>query len=104
MTLMSTYGSLHTHPNQKESVRTDDKGKLIKTFKYTEVIANHYNYRGAVDEHNSYRNGCGTKHGLSLEETQKKTRWENRVFVLILTVSEVNVYLAMRYLGELKMT
>ena len=25
MTLISTYGSLHTHPNQKESVRTDDK-------------------------------------------------------------------------------
>ena len=50
MTLMSTYGSLHTHPNQKESVRTDDKRKLLNTFKYTEVIENHYNYCGAVIE------------------------------------------------------
>ena len=82
MTLISTYGSLHTHPNQKESVRTDDKGKLIKTFKYTEVIANHYNYRGAVDEHNAYRHDCGTKHGLSLEETWKTTRWANCVLHL----------------------
>ena len=62
MKAMSTYGSLHTHPNQKESVRTDDEGKLLKTFKYTEVIVNHYNYRGAVDEHNTYWYDCGTKH------------------------------------------
>ena len=33
----------------------DDKGKLLKTFKYTEVIANHYNYRGAVDEQTHIR-------------------------------------------------
>ena len=104
MTLISTYGSLHTHPNQKESVRTDDKGKLLKTFKYTEVIANHYNYRGAVDEHNAYRHGCGKKHGLSLVETWKTTRWANRVFAFILAVSEVYAYLAMRYFGELNMT
>ena len=77
---------------------------LLKTFKYTEVIANHYNYRGAVDEHNAYRHDCGTKHGLSLEETGKTTRWANRVFAFILAVSEVNAYLAMRYFGELKMT
>ena len=30
MTLMSGYGSLHTNPNQKESVRTDDKGEFYK--------------------------------------------------------------------------
>ena len=30
MKLMSTYVSLHTHPNQKESVRTDDKGIFSK--------------------------------------------------------------------------
>ena len=104
MTLISTYGSLQTHSNQKESVRTDDKGKLLKTFKYTEVIANHYNYHGAVDEKTAYRNDCGTKHGLSLEETRKTTRWVNCVFAFILAVSEVNAYLAIRYFGELKMT
>ena len=65
-----------------------------------EVIANHYNYCGAVDEHDAYRNGSVTKHGLSLEETLKTKRWENRVFAFILAVSEVNAYLAMRYLGN----
>ena len=69
MTLMSTYGSLHTLPNQKESVRTDDKGKWLKTLKYTEVIANHYNYWGAVDDHDAYQHDCGTKNGFILEDT-----------------------------------
>ena len=77
MILMSTYGSLHTHSNHKEIVRMNDKGKLLKTFKYTEVIENHYNFCGAVDEHNAYFHDCGTKHGLSLEETRKKKRWKN---------------------------
>ena len=76
MTLISTYGSLNTHFNQKESVRMDDKGKLLKIFKYIEVIANHYNYHGAVDEHNAYWHDCGTKHLLSLEETWKTKRLE----------------------------
>ena len=73
-------------------------------FKYTEVIANHYNYCGAVNEHNAYWHDCGKNNGLSLEETWKTTWWSNRVFVFILAVSEVNAYLAMRYFGELKMT
>ena len=30
MTLISTYGSLHTHPNQKKRFRTNDKGKFLK--------------------------------------------------------------------------
>ena len=68
------------------------------------MIAKHYNYRGAVDEHNIYWHDCGTKHGLILEETWKTKRWENFVFAFILAVSEVNAYLAMRYFGELKMT
>ena len=68
------------------------------------MIANHYNYRGAVDEYNAHRHDCGTKHGLSLEDTRKTTRWKNCVFAFILAVSEVNAYLAMRYFGELKMT
>ena len=96
MTLMSTYGSLHTHSNKKESFRTDDKVKLLKPFKYTEVIANHYNYCGAVDEHNAYCHDYVMNHGLSLEETWKTTRWVNLIFAFISVVSEGNAYLAMR--------
>ena len=68
------------------------------------MIANKYNYCGAVDEHNAYWYGCGTKHGLSLEGKWKTTRWSNRVFAFILAVSEVNAYLTMRYFGELNIT
>ena len=63
---------------------------------------NHYNYSGAVDNHNAYRYYCGTKHGFSLEETWKTTRWANHVFEFILAVSEVNAYLAMRYFWIIK--
>ena len=55
-------------------------------------------------EQNAYWNHCGTNNVFSLEDTRKKTRWENSVFVFILAVSDVNAYLAMGYFGELKMT
>ena len=55
-------------------------------------------------KHNTYLHDCKTKHGLSLEETRKTTRWANRVFAFILAVYEMNAYLAMQYFGELKMT
>ena len=99
MTLMSTYGSFHTHPNQKEIVRTDDKGKLLKTFNYEKVVVEHYNYCGAVDEHNAYWHDCGENHVFVLEETWNTTRRENCIFPFILEDSEVNAYLAMRYFG-----
>ena len=73
-------------------------------FKYVEVIANHYKYCSAVDEHNAYWHDCGKNPGLSLEDTCKTRRWSNCVFAFILAVSERNAYLAMRYFGELKMT
>ena len=77
---------------------------LLKTFKYTEVIANHYNYCGVVDEQNANWHNCGMNNGFSSEETWKTIRWANSVFTFILAVSEVNAHLAMRYFGELKMT
>ena len=96
MTIMSTYGSLMVKDNQKESVRAlsnDETGN----FKYTEVIANHFDFRGAVDFHNSKRHDCGTKHGLSLEETWRTTNWTLRVFSFVLAITEVNAFLAYRY-------
>ena len=103
MTLMSTYGSLQVKDGQKESVRDIGNGER-KTFKYTEVIANHFDFRGAVDFHNSKRHDCGTKHGLSIEETWRTTNWTLRVFSFIIAITEVNAYLAMRYFGELSCT
>ena len=72
MTLMSTYGALMVNDSQKESMRNLSNGET-SNFKYTEVIANYFDFHGAVDFHNSRRHDCGTKHGLSIEETWRTT-------------------------------
>ena len=97
MMLMSTYGCLNINDDQKASVR--NVNGEVKEFKYTEVIGNHYRYRGSVDEHNSKRHDGGTGNGLSLEKTWHTSRWENRVFAFILGISEVNAYLAWKFFG-----
>jgi len=68
ISLMSTYVSLQVKRGQKESIRVGENGESSK-FQYREIIANHFDYRGALDFHNSKRHDYGTKHGLSIEET-----------------------------------
>jgi hypothetical protein len=69
--MMSTYGALIEDPREKVSHRTmanDDAGggrQTHITFKYKEVIGNHYQYRGSVDEHNSKRHDGGGGAGIS---------------------------------------
>ena len=72
-----------------------------KRFYYNEVVGNHFRYRDAIDAHNTKRPGCGTKHGMSLEETWKLVL-QNMLFIL--AVVEVNVYLVMVYFGGYKGT
>ena len=70
-----------------------------KKFQYTKPYDWHFRYRHAVDDHNNLR------HALpSLEDTWTTTRWEIRVFTFLLAITEVNVYLALKffvYLGNL---
>ena len=99
--MMSTYGSLIVKDGQRDSVRVlKDDTRTMKRFKYTEVVANHFKYRGAVDDHNGKRHDCGSKNGLSLESTWTTNRWENKVFSFILAITEVNAYLAQQYFTE----
>lgn len=83
---MSMYGALVDNPHQKISY---SRGGGVREcpavqFKHKEVIANHYNYRGAVGTYNAKRHDGNTGCGISLE---------NRVFAYILATSEVNAYL-----------
>jgi len=96
---MSTYGACITKPNQKDSPRSWLENGMVMTsvFRYTEVPANHYRYRGAVDAHNRWRHDGGANQGLSIEETWDTKRWENRVFAFIVAVVEVNTFLAMKF-------
>ena len=41
-------------------------GEVVK-FKNTEVVADDYRYRGAVDNHNALRHDGGNKHQMFLE-------------------------------------
>ena len=59
------------------------------TFKYPEVIRNHFMFRHAVDDHN------GKQHSpISLEVVWATKRWANRVFAFLLSITEVNCFFA----------
>jgi hypothetical protein len=85
---MATYGT--TERIGKETHRTIDDHK--HTFKYPEVMANHYMYRHYVDDHNKLRH-----QPISLEEIWATKHWTKRVFAFLLAITEVNVMLAMKF-------
>ena len=90
MSIMTTYGTL-----SREGCRETTRRGLANvignsiTFKYPEVINNHFRYRHAVDDHNSKRH-----QPISLEVTWATKWWPNRVFAFLLAITEVNVMLA----------
>ena len=60
--------------------------KDMKTFRYPEVVYNHYAFRDMIDYHNSQQ-----MHPIATEETWMTTRWQNQVFCFLLVVTVVNV-------------
>lgn len=67
-----------------------------------EPFSLHFQYRHAVDDHNNLRHAVP-----SIEETWVTTRWALRVFQFVLAVTEVNIFLALRFFvlgGDKKMT
>jgi hypothetical protein len=100
---MSTYGELIPKTNQKDSWRNVDQldgEQSTKRFKYTEVFANHYDYQGAVDDHNNKRHDVGGL-GVSLEDTWRTSWWEIRVFTFVcMAIAQVNAYLRRSFFGE----
>jgi hypothetical protein len=94
MKMMSTYGGLVPHDDEGDARRwvlTNGKHEC-KKFKYTEPFSNHYKYRHAVDDHNNLRHSVP-----SIEGTWLTHRWPLRVLAFVLSVSEVNTYLALKY-------
>jgi hypothetical protein len=95
---MSTYGALIEHPTQQFLYRMITPAPNCPSsevrFKYKEVVANHYKYRGVVDDHNSKRHDGGSGAGLSFESSWSTIRWENRVFAFLL-----DAYLGRKYFG-----
>ena len=90
MKLMSTYGGLTTLPEEPDVTRVENGEKKI--FKYTKNFSFHFRYRHMVDDHNNLRHSTP-----SFEDTWKTNRWENRVFAFLLAITEVNIYLYLRW-------
>ena len=58
----------------------------IDKFKYPEVVYNHYQYWDVIDNSKSMRMSP-----ISMEETWMTSRWSNRVFCFLVTVTVVNI-------------
>ena len=87
--LMSTYG---TNKWCGWEVCRDWKENGVKkstTFRYPEVVDNHFKYRHYVDDHNGKRHSP-----ISMEVVLATKCWPNRVFAFLLSISEVNCWLA----------
>ena len=95
MMLMSSYGTLSECGEEKRQHFKVNGEKQEKTFKFLEVVHNHYKYRDCIDNHNSQR-----MHPLSMEETWMTTRWPNRVFCFLLALTMVNVQNAANYFAK----
>jgi len=66
--------------------------EVVRRFRYACPFDWHFRYRHAVDDHDNLR------HALpSVEDSWTTQRWEVRVFSLILAISKVNAFLALRY-------
>ena len=72
----------------KKRIYIENNVSKEKTVKCPELVYNHFQYRDAVDAHNSSR-----MYPIALEETWNTTRWPCRVFFL--AVTDVNCWLAL---------
>ena len=96
MMLMSSYGTLSECGEEEKRHYKVNGQKQEKTFKYPEVVYNHYRYRDCIDNHNSQR-----MHPLSMEETWMTTCWPNCEFCFLLAVTMVNIQNAANYFAKL---
>ena len=92
MIIMATYGTLQRMGPEKTWTFKLNNKKTATTFKYPEVVSNHYCYHDMIDNHNGMH-----MHPIALEETWLTSRWPNRVFSFLLAVTVVNVQNAATY-------
>jgi hypothetical protein len=95
MSIMSTYGTVNEQGALKKRIFKDANGvQQVRTFFYTEVFHNHYQYRHVVDDNNNNR-----MQPIAIEETWKTSYWPNRVFAFVLGVTGVNTQRAYEQFG-----
>ena len=62
---------------------------MTKTFKYPEVVHNHFQNCNSVDDHNAKRHSP-----ISTEVAWATKWWPNHVFAILFAITEVNCFLS----------
>ena len=93
MSLMSMYGT-NLQTGKDTSCEWVDKNgmKQQKTFHYPEVVGNHFLHWHSIDDHNNKQHSP-----ISLEVVWAMKYWPNCVFAFLLSITKVNVNLAVTY-------
>jgi hypothetical protein len=86
--LMSSYGTVERCGDDRPRTWTENGVTKRTSFKYPEVVYNHYQNRHYIDDHNSRRH-----QPISFEETWATKQWTHRVFAFLFAVTEGNVFL-----------
>ena len=76
--MMLTFSGL-TVPESQNEERRMVNWEIVK-FQYPEVVADHYRYRGAVENHNALSHDNGTKSQSFLESKWGMIWWSIQVF------------------------
>ncbi len=95
MKIMASGGGLISDDNCKTVRRKwNDRNGVAQqaTFQYTRPFDWHFRYRHIVDDHNNLRHSSP-----ALEETWITKRWPVRVFAFLLAITEVNLFLVMKF-------
>ena len=69
----------------------------VDSFKYHDIVADHYRYRRAVGNCNSLRRDGGTKSQFFLDSAWGTAWWTIQVFALFVACTEVNAYMQLKY-------
>ena len=91
MLMKCTHGSIVIFDRARENVRI--VGDTRASFKHSENSGNHFQYRNAIDNHNSKRHDGNTHDGIGLENSWNTIRWSIRVFSFMIAVTLFNSYL-----------
>ena len=95
MSLMSMYGTNQCSGKERTCEWVDGSRNSQKSkFSYPEVVGNHFLYQHSVNDHNNKQHSP-----ISLEVVWVTKYWPNQVFSFLLSVTEVNINLAVMYFG-----
>ena len=90
MLLMSTYGTNSRHSRKETQCDWKEGGVMMtKTFKYPEVVHNHFQNCHSVDDDNAKRHSP-----ISIEVVWATKQWPNHVFAFHFAITEVNCFLS----------